>query len=263
MTDFLSRLVERSFGATPAIRPRVAFLFEPILGSGEPATAGLREHSVADAPEPDLTPRLSGRRDEPPDAASFEPRLEFEERTTGAPAVLPLRLDLPPAPTGPQFALQVTPPTVSEHSEDRRRAPSSRGSEPDWAADVRPVVTPSSVTPSVADPHAGPDRIAVRWSAAEREQPSLVVPSRIATRIAADLRSSVPAANATSRDRDAGPPLAALNHHAQVEPNVQVTIGRIEVRAPARDKAPSRERSASPVMGLDEYLRRQVRRGGQ
>jgi hypothetical protein len=95
------------------------------------------------------------------------------------------------------------------------------------------------------------------------EDRGLLVPSRLGARIAADLQSSVSAANVRSRDRGPGPQRAAESSHTSAERNVQVTIGRIEVRATGADKTAVRERSASPVMGLDEYLKRQTRRGGQ
>jgi hypothetical protein len=43
-------------------------------------------------------------------------------------------------------------------------------------------------------------------------------------------------------------------------PTIQVTIGRIEVRATSPATPPSKPRAASPAMSLDEYLRR--RKGG-
>ena len=53
---------------------------------------------------------------------------------------------------------------------------------------------------------------------------------------------------------------------ARPEPTstIQVTIGRIEVRAtPPPAKPPSEKRSAPPVMSLDEYLRRRAKAGGR
>jgi hypothetical protein len=44
------------------------------------------------------------------------------------------------------------------------------------------------------------------------------------------------------------------------EPTIQVTIGRIEVRAVSSQGTPKKERSESPVMSLNEYLR--SKRGG-
>jgi hypothetical protein len=262
MTDFLSRLVERSFGA-PVIRPRVAFLFEPMLGAGELASPESREHSVTDWPERNPIPRVPGRRDESVEDARLEPGLELEETTIRAPAASPPRRAVPQTPAWPQSAVRATPPTVSGPGQNREHMRAPENTEPDAAVDPRPLVIQSKILPSVVDPRAEPDGIVAPSSAARPEQTGLLVPSRIVTRVAAELRNSVPTANPRSRDRNAEPPLPTVNHQAQAERNVHVTIGRIEVRAPARDKAPSRERAVSPVMGLDEYLRRQVRRCGQ
>jgi hypothetical protein len=46
------------------------------------------------------------------------------------------------------------------------------------------------------------------------------------------------------------------------EPSIQVTIGRIEVRAASAENAPTKPRAASPVMSLGDYLQR-AKRGGQ
>jgi len=49
---------------------------------------------------------------------------------------------------------------------------------------------------------------------------------------------------------------------AQVTPTIQVTIGRIEVRAtttPAQSTQPQRQQVASPVMSLDDYLRQRAK----
>jgi hypothetical protein len=56
---------------------------------------------------------------------------------------------------------------------------------------------------------------------------------------------------------------AASSQFKPAEPTIQVTIGRIEVRATAQPPSARRERTASPVMSLDEYLRSREKRGGQ
>lgn len=99
--------------------------------------------------------------------------------------------------------------------------------------------------------------------AVEHAERGLLVPSRRGVEIAADLQNAVSAWSAKPRERGDGPQRATMEEAAQAERHVHVTIGRIEVRAASGEKAPARERPVSPVMGLDEYLRRQVRRGGQ
>jgi len=55
------------------------------------------------------------------------------------------------------------------------------------------------------------------------------------------------------------PPLSQVR---PVEPSIQVTIGRIEVKAASASTSPAKEQKTSPVMSLSDYLQR-TRRGGQ
>jgi hypothetical protein len=54
-------------------------------------------------------------------------------------------------------------------------------------------------------------------------------------------------------------PLPAAPRGAAPERNVQVTIGRVEIRAVAGDAPQAKTRDRSPVMSLDEYLKSRVR----
>jgi len=153
---------------------------------------------------------------------------------------------------------------VEEEAKRPRREPAARDSWQDEAAHVTLRRDASAAIRSADSIRPEPAEItAVRQTSGRDEERGLLVPSRLGARIAADLHSSVSAANVRLRDRGPGPQRAAEGHHASDERNVQVTIGRIEVRATGTDKTPVRERAISPVMGLDEYLRRQARRGGQ
>jgi hypothetical protein len=58
--------------------------------------------------------------------------------------------------------------------------------------------------------------------------------------------------------------LQVPKHERSAEPTIQVTIGRVEVRAVVQPAgAAGKERSTSVVMSLDEYLRRRARGAGQ
>jgi hypothetical protein len=58
--------------------------------------------------------------------------------------------------------------------------------------------------------------------------------------------------------------LRVPNHVQNAEPTIQVTIGRVEVRAVAQQAGVVRkERSTPPVMGLDEYLARRAKGVGR
>jgi hypothetical protein len=55
---------------------------------------------------------------------------------------------------------------------------------------------------------------------------------------------------------------ASKHSQEEREPVIEVTIGRIEIRAETSGASNRKtERPASPVMGLDEYLRRKSNRG--
>ncbi len=60
--------------------------------------------------------------------------------------------------------------------------------------------------------------------------------------------------------RNASPPAT----EAEPAPSIHVTIGRVEIRAETPAAPPRKaERGASPVMGLEEYLRRKNKRGNE
>jgi hypothetical protein len=59
-------------------------------------------------------------------------------------------------------------------------------------------------------------------------------------------------------------PFNRVDRNGNNEPIIHVSIGRIEVRAIASEAPLKRtERTVSPVMGLDQYLRQQAKRGGR
>lgn len=83
---------------------------------------------------------------------------------------------------------------------------------------------------------------------------SLVTPPHVA-KVAAEMGSSVSAVRAARASATPGIPLAV-----GTQPDVRVTIGRVEVRA-VMETTQRESRRASPVVGLDDYLRRSAPRG--
>jgi hypothetical protein len=84
--------------------------------------------------------------------------------------------------------------------------------------------------------------------------------------------ASLAAGRGTRMDYPAAPPLLPAKRRAiqsdfrlpaqNPEPSIHVTIGRIEIRAEREGPSPRKnEKAASPVMGLEEYLRRKNTRG--
>lgn len=105
---------------------------------------------------------------------------------------------------------------------------------------------------------------------------SLVSPRALPVNPHVELSPTTPAPRATSPGRvTAQPvvrrqtPLAVVRHDepgggaADEPPSIQVTIGRIEVRAATESQPrPSRQHPASPLMSLSDYLRRRSSEGG-
>lgn len=59
-------------------------------------------------------------------------------------------------------------------------------------------------------------------------------------------------------------PFPARRAEPAAEPVIQVTIGRIEVRATPAPRAPARERPAArPAVDLEEYLRQRAKGEGR
>ena len=267
MTDFLSSLVERSLGTPAAIRPRLALLFEPAFPHGEPPTdvARLREADAATGVlEREPARPAVPRRDEAAPERTLTYRPDPDEHANRRPVVAPEpRSGVPAAPIRPAPAPQMMRAPAEEETKRPARESAARDSGQDEAERITPRRDASTAIRSADSVRPEPsETAAVRKADARSEEQGLLVPSKVGARIAADLRSAV-SANITSRDRGPGPQRGAESHPAQAERNVHVTIGRIEVRATGGEKTPARERPASSVMGLDEYLRRQARRGGQ
>jgi hypothetical protein len=63
---------------------------------------------------------------------------------------------------------------------------------------------------------------------------------------------------------ETGPEHLQLNRPAATpQPTIHVTIGRIEVRAVQSSQSPARSRAATPVMNLDDYLKRRSEGGAR
>lgn len=275
MTDFLSSLVERSFGTAAAIRPRIGSLFEP---ARDPAV------SVADQPErqggsfsddaPETGPSalLTGPRAESTSAERAGRRLESPVTTTAAPAALsiprsgfPVPRDVADALSQPQPARgSMVQESIAEARVDHRRVPTTRSGE---QHDVTRPTAPAVPVSKDAIPGVEISAESVAFVATPRVDEigsrGLLIPSRLDIEIAADLQSSAAAWNPKPRERAGHSQAATVGKTVEPERNVHVTIGRIEVRATNVEKAGAREPSASPVMSLDEYLRRQMQRGGR
>jgi hypothetical protein len=274
MTDFLTSLVERSFGTVAAIRPRVASLFEPVRKHGAPSVdvAEPREGEFfrEERPQPDSRKKTV----EHPALAlrdSVGRSLDVARIANGVPApfAVPLPRDAsdarsPSAPSPRSLVAESVLPTpgLEHRHEAAPREPYQR--DRDWAS-TSPAA-PSELNAGAVGDDAATRSVAFVASSrtVENDERGLLVPPKISAEIAAEMQNAVSAWGTKPGKRlNNAMERSTADMGAQPEPNVHVTIGRIDVRATTEGNAPARQRPASPVMSLDEYLRLQVQRGGR
>ncbi len=282
MTDFLTSLVERSFGTTGVIRPRVASLFEPLRNRAphsddvaEPREAGL---SREEKPDSDVRHQPVEKH---PAFALWDNRVGSPEVARTADGVPARAVPLPQEDSAPRPASVPADAALVQKNAfaalgfapglDSRRDSAPREQYPDGALAFPAahseaeagVVRDASASPVVSPPSS---KIAegVVENVVENNERGLLVATKVSAEMAAEMRNYVSAMGAQPGKRltdQLESSTADLLAHS--EPTIQVTIGRIEVRATSEGTTPGRLRPASPVMNLDEYLRHRARRGGQ
>lgn len=290
MTGYLQRLVVRASGtASPGLRPRPASRFEP--AAVEPAWS---EPSVTLArptdPGPAATPATtSGAATAPqaparmsasavPSAPSVAPPMHATER--GAPAAPAVPATHSPAATQRAVTAAARPPVAADLEVPADPRPSTPGptTAPEPAARIGAVpaaadttlvaaTTQRSTVPGSAEPHR-PPTAPVDVPAPERSRH--VDQQRGPTTDTVDSADSgtpvAPSTDGQVRVTVAGPVLAAPANppspraprgstHADASPSVTVTIGRVEVRAPAPPvPTPARRAARADLPPLADYL---------
>lgn len=268
MTDFLTRLIARSLGTETTIRPRVASLFEPVRSVG----AAFRE---TPAPEPVETTNTrevelesdGARKMNHPVAALKEERKVSDTKHSESPVGA-----MVPQPRGDSEHRR--PTILADETREKedgaltakvrpRKAPFS-GKENANKSELAPVWEPEDVATKnvqAMTPAASP----IRDESFEKDLRGLLLPPKVATALTVEMKNAALAMNAglsaPTREKARIPPALV----AEPERSVQITIGRIEVRASLeRESKPAgRPRPASPVMSLEEYLHRRTQRGGE
>jgi hypothetical protein len=270
MSDFLSNLAVRSSGSAEAIQPRLPSLFEPLRPSvGSIATPNFMAwEQNGETPEETIRQSDSPKVQGPSSfgAPRTEGRVEAKPATPRAPdAPRPVQSSLfrpggtqpdpdrpqtrpafqasgsQPAPSQPpvrESLVAALPTQPDRNIGERLRQAATAGSPTRGAGKIlsaEPLRSGGPATPVIESPHFPADRILPLAKSSNMIEP------RVASR-AGDSRRGDPSWLPGARSNPS-------------EPAIQVTIGRIEVRAAAQQPPPPTERSASPVMGLDEYLR--------
>jgi len=275
MSDFLSRVLARSQGQAPVLQRRRASLFEPQPAVAQVEAPASRPTSPQPAPSAPLSREPAAvmerapiqpfpvavrapaeldatpvSRSESPVRSREQPREPAEERGTvlvevglGPPVAAPVA-----RPMAPSFEASVAPPVVTPG------APLARPSAP--APAVTPPVRRRAGVPrpgSETIPRAGSEAVAP----APIEAPALVEAPR-PTVVTPLPRPTLSSARGLTRR-----PAAPVMTSAPPAPAIQVTIGRIEVRAVQSPSAPARRQGpAGPRLSLEEYLKSRAGGGG-
>lgn len=234
MSRFLQTLVSRAHGDAPRIQPRLRSRFEtPTQDHAQPITSDedqrlplpAAERSSVTPPSPLAIPGKA--RPAHPDP---HPATTTETRSAAASA------DSAATP-----ARRVVTPPVAPIAQHPREEPEPL-LIPAGAASMRSVSdAPLREPKQTAESRESPDAL---------PKPKNVVPREIAS--PGPERAALVTPKREDKISAPGSP-----------PSIQITIGRIDVRAeaPAARPAPTRAKTPAPVLSLDDYLRR--REGGR
>jgi hypothetical protein len=260
MNDLLTSIAARSFAPATGLRPRLPALFEPqtaaattgwqvaLEGSETMSPRNIRERGP-DAPLPETPSHAPLPKVEMHPAATLS-EMAAKRETASLPFTPPQQTHFRRAFQSSLSSLKRSPTLASEIDE----APAP-GRPAVWAP-VRSLPVEQQTQHAMQTP-AVTEATAVIAAAREPMLPvtaSLVTPPHVA-KVAAEMGSSVSAVRAARASAAPEFPLAV-----GTQPDVRVTIGRVEVRAVM--EATQRESlRASPVVSLDEYLRRSAPRG--
>lgn len=230
MSDFLTRMAQRSLGAAPLIAPRLPGLFAPVEESSPSnvanAIAATEEAPVSTLASLPLQSRTKGSAD----PASNEPRAN---------------IDTPQHFHAPEAAIAPAPAAHTGNTQSRIEAtliPLVDTAQTNTQT-TAPLVAPVAPVASDADASLKPSKALRDMPATAPEQWSPLLPQRNAEHVA-----PFAALADTPVGAETGTPPA---------PTVHITIGRVEVRANiATPPAAPRPRAVSkPAQSLGDYLK--------
>ena len=259
MSDFLTNLAARSLPSAEVLKPRLPSIFEPKLSpvpsvlrrtptiqegdvevSGEPLSENIRvkpntfaqtqsKRVKSERADMSLEPagRLTGERNQLP---QVRPAASFSLPDNSA-AAIPVK---PALAQAIHANLITSGPTANRQTEaeEKQSVPQRRKAQAEVPAPQE------AVRPKLESEPPAPNSAGLSHPSSEY--------------IARLVRSLIPPrGDARSDARRSG---AALRGPVVSEPAIQVTIGRIEVRA-TPEPSVKQERNRAPVMSLDEYLK--------
>jgi len=229
MSDLLTRLAARATGAPPRVQPVLASRYEPA-----PFVPG-------NLVEPSEAPVAT---DAPPTKPEPRQMLERAEAVGESRPLAPSRREAGREPEPPERMVELQPErvTVPPAAEPARRTSTpisrlTRSSRPERT--IEPPVA-ATMLPDTPVPPLQP-------TATVREVQQPASPTRLITENARPIEAHVPPASERLARASEQPP-----------PDVQITIGHIELRMAApRPVVQQPRRPFQPRVTLDEYLRRQ------
>lgn len=271
MSDFFTNLALRSVPAAAAVRPRLPSLFEPLghaLGFSVAAAYGARQRQsdmVEESAEPSDTPAMSVRNKTlaVTQAVTRSTQVQAPAPTlaghTSNAVTRTLRQDderqrdastshsdhavytahTSRTEQSPARASIDASKTTSTESGGRMHAPTMQAAEPPLAANILPRPVSDEPVRSIQQP-TSPAASTYFTDAQTAQMIKAVTQPRVAWK---DTRHTAPDARGHTP-----------------ETTIHVTIGRIDVRATPQAPPTATGQRASPVMGLDEYLKQ--KRGG-
>jgi hypothetical protein len=294
MSDFLADLVDRARDSATGLERRRPSRFEPPvdapgldvgLSRRRPDRRPNEDDGAADAgsveveaeapappavgaprrttPRPSASRPASDRRPESTSAAMPDVESPIEPAGGPRPDRRSTPAAAPPAPrvTAPPAARSIA--TIVEEAATRLPQPSARPTrEAAVGRDVPPVARPEPALaiPSTARPAVRTDRSS-QARAPEETSARRDVSTTVRT-TAVVVRPPMPTlSRPAARRSEPPPPAIGRETPPAVAPTIQVTIGRIEVRATPAPASPARgPRSTTPALSLEDYLRQ--RSGG-
>ena len=286
MSDYLGNLVTRTISQEPVVRPQLPSIFEPSIASGQVRSELEFEHEAFSASSPG-TQRSEATAPNPPSSAPSitaphqsavgGPQSERIAHPTGtsrsirAPSQSVVR---DPEPIAPRVsrpkAIRRASGNAEASPEDIVPGPASKRRE-SRSVPVQAEANVERVAPELRknDSPAG-QRESTSRRARASETPTLV--SQLSTPDSPNIPSPVKPAATMQKIRAVEAVVPAIRSFPQFPPapkppsapTINVTIGRVEIRAVSPAPTPQRTRPKSAnVLSLEEYLRRRASGGSR
>ncbi len=268
---FLGDLIQRTLGETAAIAPRRASRFEPGADTFEPVTVEMPAPRTVERPAASEMPltALNGERTvERIETRVVERPIPTETRVPEAVRfITPDKADVPTVPAA-AGAPMVEMERPAARRDSVRTAPSQAAPE-QVVYPVTHEVSRETVIRELQETRVESRTIERRLEALVK-QPQVERIERIHTQTAPEVpREAAAARTAPMARRGAVIPEARQAPRSKAAPieitaaepagTVQVTIGRVEIRATQAPAARQTQRGTPPKLGLDDYLQRRER----